>query len=105
MVLHCEYGQLSVGNALVRAIGQVAVSGFPFLAQALLINGEAVVLRSDGDPVSIQVDDRVVAAPVPELELVAFRASGLREQLVAQANPEYRQVEEFHKLVRLLLEE
>ena len=60
------------------------------LRQALLQHGIGVVLGRDLDAARIQIPDRMVAAPVAELELVGLRPVGQGQDLVAQADPEDR---------------
>ena len=54
------------------------------------IDGEAVVLRGDGDLAGAQVLDRLVAAAVAELELEGLAAERVAEHLVAEADAEDR---------------
>ena len=54
----------------------------------LVADGEAVVLRRDLDDAGTQVLDRVVGAPVTELELEGLEAERLRQELVPQADAE-----------------
>src|ERR1043165_6012191 len=50
-----------------------------------------MVLRGDFDAPSLQVLDRLVAAPMAEFEFEGFSAEGLAENLVPQANPKQRE--------------
>jgi hypothetical protein len=48
---------------------------------------QTVVLGGDFNPPRFQVFDRLVAAPMSELELEGPAAKGLAKDLVSQANP------------------
>ena len=74
VVLDAEDGQVGVAEAFDGAVVEVdvgddAAAGF----EALLVDGEAVVLAGDLDSAGVEVLDRLVAAAVAELELVGAR--------------------------------
>ena len=54
------------------------------------IDGEAVIVRCDLDPVRHLVQNRVVRAAVPEFELVGLAAQRQTENLLAEADAEDR---------------
>ena len=75
-------------HSLIRLVIQVDEERFPFCRKCFIVNGIAMILRSDEGPVGPHLQDRLVVAAVPILELVGLGASGKRHELVAQANPE-----------------
>ncbi len=56
--------------------------------EAFGVGGEAVVLAGDLDALGGDVQDGVVGAAVPELELVGPGAQGEGQELVPEADPE-----------------
>src|SRR6202521_5951748 len=60
------------------------------LAERVGVDGEAMVLGCDLDPAVTQILDRMIAAAVAELQLVGLSAEGQAEELMAEADPEDR---------------
>ena len=59
-------------------------------AEAVHVNGVAVVLRGDVAAVSFQVQRRLVLAAVPKLQFVSVSALRQRKYLSAQADAHHR---------------
>src|ERR1043166_6571072 len=71
VVRHGEHGLAAVAEAFERLVIEIDVRVLDVvLAERLGIDGEAVVLRGDLDAARAQVLHRMIAAAVPELELV-----------------------------------
>ena len=93
VVLDAENGELGVAEALDGVVVEIDLGdlGAGFF-ERLRIGGEAVVLRGDGDLAGFEILYWLIAATVAELEFERRAAEGVREHLVTQANPEYREV-------------
>src|SRR5688572_12699606 len=89
MVLDAEDGVVAVAHPFDGAIVEVDVGDLDFRRKGVRIDGESVVLGSDGNTAGAKVLDRLVASAVAELELESRAAEGMREDLVSQANPEH----------------
>ena len=76
MVLHAEGGALRRGDALDGAVVEVDVGDLG-VGEAVVLDGEAVVLGGDLDAAGAQVLDRLVAAAVAEFQLEGFPAEGM----------------------------
>ena len=76
MILDGEDGQLLVAESLHRAVVQVDMGNLQPTLEAVGVGSVAVVLSRDMDSPISQVSDRVVATPVPELQLEGFSAKG-----------------------------
>ena len=74
MVLNRENGQFPVSQSFDGIVVQIYVGNFKAGGQRIRPDGVPVVLRRDVDPASGEIPDRVVAAPVSELELEGFRS-------------------------------
>ena len=72
MVLHAKYGLGSVAQPFNRLIVQVNPVNLNFSRKGIWINREAMILRRDFDPVTFQYFNRLVRAPMSELELESF---------------------------------
>ena len=77
-----------MAHAFDRLVVEVDVGDFDFGRERIGIDGEAVVLRSDGNLSGAEVLDRLVAAAVAELQFEGAAAVGVREELVAEADAE-----------------
>ena len=74
-----------------RVVVQVDVSHFDVVQiEALRIHGEAVILRRDLDLLALDVQNRMIAAVMSELQLVSPAAQRESENLMPEANPEHR---------------
>ena len=86
--LHTEIRLLSVVDTLVAAIVGVDEKLLPAVGQAVCVDGETVVLRSDVALSSDHAGARNVVASVTELHLLGGGASSTGEELVTQADTE-----------------
>ena len=77
-------------NTLQAAIKKRAVRGAHMARQAVLVHGKAVILARDVYAPVIEILYRMVGAVVAKLHLDGACAGRQRQQLVSQANPEYR---------------
>src|SRR5690606_6714928 len=88
MALATERRLVPAGKALDRAVEQGAVGDAQAGRQAGGGNGETVVLAGDRHAAVALVTHRVVRSVVAELHLLGARATGEREDLVAEADAE-----------------
>ena len=58
--------------------------------QAVRIHGEAVILRRDLDLVALDIQNRMIAAVMSELQLVGRAAQSESQNLMAKTDPEDR---------------
>ncbi|KAI6769203.1 hypothetical protein HG531_010307 [Fusarium graminearum] len=84
--LHTEVRLLSVVDTLVAAVVGVDEKLLPAVGQAVGIDGETVVLRSDVTLASDHAGARNVVASVTELHLLGGGTSSTGEELVTQAD-------------------
>jgi hypothetical protein len=88
VVLDAEQGQALVPEPLQGVVVEVEVGQFHRIpVQGLEIHAVAVVLGRDLDLAGGQVLDRLVAAPVAELELVGVPAQGPAQDLLTRQMP------------------
>src|SRR5689334_13879463 len=90
MELDREKRARRVAHAFVRAVVRVGEPGVPAGGQGRRVDRVAVVLRGDVAAARAFFQAGLVVAAMAELELVGARARGEREQLVAEADPQYR---------------
>ena len=90
VVLHRKRRQRLVTDAFDRIVVEIDVRHLEALRNRLGQHREVVVLGRDLDRPRLQVLHRMVAAVVTELQAPRLRAARDREELVAQANPENR---------------
>src|SRR3990170_4642402 len=90
MPLKTERRFVDVLNALQRAVEQRAVRGAQRRRQRGLIDGKAMVLAGDHHPARVHLLDRMIRAVMAEFHLDRTRAAGKSEQLMPQADAEYR---------------
>ena len=72
VVLHAKYGLGTVSQPFNRLIIQVNPVDLNFARKGIWINREAMILRRDFDPATFQFLNRLVGAPMSELELKSF---------------------------------
>ncbi len=94
VVLNAEGWQFAVPAACDRVVVEIAVRHFQFGRQRCLVDRETVVLASDFHGPRLVVQHRLVGAPVPEPELESLGPARQGQQLVSQADPEYRHAAE-----------
>ena len=90
MVLHRVDRLVDVAQPFDGAVVQIEVRHPRGGRQRVGIDGEAVVLGGDLDGAGVQLLHRMVAAAMPELQLVGLRAERQGHQLVAQTDAEHR---------------
>src|SRR5262245_43637568 len=91
MVLNTESGQGAVLEAFHRVVIQVNVGDLHVIQiQTVRINRETMILRRDLDLISRQIEDRMIAAMMSELEFVCPAAQSQAKDLMAKANAEHR---------------
>src|SRR5215831_7716836 len=99
MTLEAECRAVLEGKPLQRAIEERAMRRLHIGGERGLIDREAMILTRDEDPARFQILHRVVGAMVAEFHLHRLRAGGEPEDLVTQADAEYRQIR-FQELAR-----
>src|SRR5262249_31227034 len=88
VVLNRECVQLGHGEPFARVVVQMKVRRLRAPAEGTKVDGETVVLRRDLDFAGRLVEDRLVHAAMPELELVRRRAESEGQQLMPEADAE-----------------
>ena len=92
MVLHAKQGILAAAEPLDSAVVEVHVRQVDGgVVHRLRVERESVILRCDLDLVGPQVQYRVIAAVMPELEFVGLASQSLAQDLQAQADAEDRE--------------
>src|SRR5581483_1304659 len=74
MVLNREGRERAVAHPLGRSVVEVDMGPFNLFFDSREIDGEAVILRRDLDPLRRQINDRLISPMVAELEFKAFPA-------------------------------
>ena len=92
MSLEAERRFIGTVNPLQGAVEQRLVGHAQVGGHRRLIHRKAVVLRGDHHHVVINIFYRMVAAVVAELHLHGLRAARQSQQLVAEADAEYRNI-------------
>src|SRR6185437_3271519 len=90
--LEAEHRLVLERESLQRAVEQRAVRRSHISRQGRLVHGEAMILAGDEHTAGIQVLHRVIGAVMAEFHFHRLRADGESENLVAEADAEYRQV-------------
>jgi len=90
MVLHAEDRQFLVAHSLHRAVIQIDVRYFHIQRERLRVDGESVILRSDGHFAAAQILYRLVGAAMAEFQFECRAAEREAENLMAETNPEDR---------------
>ena len=90
VVLHRKRRQRLVTDAFDRVVVEIDMRYLEALRNRLGQHREVVVLGRDLDSPRLQVLHRMVAAVVTELQAPRLRAARDREELMAQTNPENR---------------
>src|SRR5262245_26724732 len=91
MVLNAERRDRAMLQAFTGAVVQVDMCDLDVVQiEAFRIDSEAVILRGDLHLLALDVENRMIAAVVPELQLVGFPAQSQAEDLMAQANSKDR---------------
>ena len=90
MVLDAEYRIFFVSNPFDRLIVQVQMGYFDVRGERIRINGKPMILRSDRYLSGSEILNRLVAAPMTEFQFKCFAAVRESQQLMTEANPEYR---------------
>src|SRR4051812_11829130 len=89
MVLHGKDRLAGVAEAFKRVVIKVDMRGLAApLAEAVGVNGEAVVLAGDFDFARAGVANRLVAAAVAEFQFIGGGTHGEAQELVAEADAE-----------------
>src|SRR5439155_22111330 len=91
MILHGDDRELTVGHAFDRAVVEIQVRDFEFGARERVgVYRDSVVLRGYVDASAALILDRLVAAPVSELQFVRLPAEGKGQQLMTETYSELR---------------
>jgi len=73
-----------------RAIVQIDAVDYDIGGKRTRVDSKPVVLRSNFDLAGFQVFNRLIPASMPEFKLEGLAAERLTENLMSQANTEYR---------------
>ena len=90
MVLHGKQRETAVPQAFIGVIVQVQMGYFDVRGERIRINGKPMILRSDRYLSGSEILNRLVAAPMTEFQFKCFAAVRESQQLMTEANPEYR---------------
>src|SRR5210317_798701 len=92
MPLKTERGPIRKCDALQRAVKQGAMRGLDIVGQGRLVNRKSVILACYHDLATRKILHRVICPVMTELHLHGLGASSKRQQLMAQADSEHRNV-------------
>ena len=90
MVLHREYRQIAVADALHSPVVQIFMPKTGDITQRCKINGKAVVLCRDFNLAGLHIHNRQVGAMIAERQLDSPAPQGQTEQLMTEADTEDR---------------
>ena len=90
MILDAEHRFAPVTHAFHGLVVQVDVGRLQFGRKIVQVDGKAVILRGDLDPVGQIIEDRLIRSTMAELELEGLAAQGNPQKLMAQADAENR---------------
>ena len=91
MILHAEDSVTLAPHPLHRAVENVPVGhGQAGARERTLIHRIGVILGSDPDFSGRKILDRMIAAAMTEFQFVSLCAAGKRDDLVTEADSEYR---------------
>ena len=92
VILDTERWVLGVANSGDRLIVEISVSDFQFGRQGFLVDGKPMILRSDLNFFSTQIQDGLICAAMSELQLYGLGTTRQSQKLMTEANPEYGQL-------------
>ena len=75
-----------VSDAFVCAVVHINEKWFPIATYTAVVNGKAMVLRSNETAVCAQLAHRLIVAAMAVFQLIHFCTCSLRQQLIAHAN-------------------
>ena len=90
VVLHAKYGLGSVSQPFNRLIIQVNPVDLNFARKGIWIYRESMILRRDFNPATFQFLNRLVGAPMSELELEDLGPKSQSQYLMAKTDAEDR---------------
>src|SRR5215467_6114619 len=91
VILHAEQRQIAMAQALERRVVQIYVRQLDFgLRQRVGIDGKIVIVRGNLDFAGAKLLHRMIAAVMPELELVGLATERDAGELVTETNAEDR---------------
>ena len=91
VVLNGEYGKLFMLHALAGAVIQIHMRHHDvFVGNRVHVHGKTMILGRYVHGFGMQVYHRLVAAVMPEFQFERLPAESLAQDLMAQADPEYR---------------
>ncbi len=90
MVLNPEDGQPAVAEPFDRVIVQIDMGDLNFGAKGIRVDGKAVILRGDFYPAGRKVLYGLISTPVTKFEFECFPPECPAQNLMAEANAEYR---------------
>src|SRR5262245_48301265 len=90
MILHTEDGQFLVAHSLHGAVVQIDVSYFHIRGQRIRVDGESMILRSDGHFAGAQILYRLVSAAMAEFQFEGRSAERETKNLMTETDSEDR---------------
>ena len=90
MVLNGHDGERFVAHAFDALVVEIDVSDFDFRRQAVALDRETVIVRSDLDVTVAKVFDGLVAAAMTKRKFESFPAKRASQQLMTKTNAESR---------------
>src|ERR1700723_62647 len=90
MVLHGKKWHSRSLQTLDGVVVQIEMRQYRASLQRFVVDREAVVLRRDLDPPRAEIHHRMICAMMPEIEFVGLAAERQPQQLMPEADAEYR---------------
>ena len=90
MILHAEDRQLLVAHSLDRTVIQIDVRYLHIRRKRVAVDGESVILRSDGHFARAQILYRLIGPAMAEFQFECRTAEREAENLMTKTNPEDR---------------
>src|SRR5215470_3406569 len=91
MILNAEGWYRAMLEALNSVVVEVDMGDFHVIeVQAIRIDGEPMILCGNFDLLPFNIQNGMIAAVVPEFQLVRLASERKAKNLMAQANPEHR---------------
>src|SRR5437660_9573088 len=88
MVLHAEDTLFLVPHALDGLVVEVDPIDLDVARERFRVDGKAMILRGDHDAATFKVFDRLIGAPMAELQFECFAPECLAEDLVSETDSE-----------------
>ncbi len=90
MVLNAEDRMTTMPHTFHRTIIEIDMGDFHLRRQRFRVDRKTMILRSDRNPSSGQIFDRLISAPMAKLQLCSIPTVGKTEKLVPETNSKDR---------------